>query len=375
MQKPITGQSIWLNFRTVTGKFITSIEFGGVNVSAWLRQDFQPERLFNHVIVLILAAAIALLGGFQLSGKPLKAPAYTQPGPATVTQNVQPQAEVERPLTLSGVLVNQNRGILFPSAVPYTIIPDRTVKVDAITTYSIATGDTIFDIAARYGLTPETLLWSNPDIEANPDLLTVGQQLTILPVDGVYHQVGASDTVQGIADTFKVDPQAILTYSLNQLDPENPIIVPGQWLIVPGGVKPYVAKYVSVAPAPEGALAGTGAFQWPASGNISQDYWGGHRALDISAWEGAPIYAADSGYVTAAHWDNTGYGWMIVVDHGNGFQTLYAHLQAMYVGVGNEVTQGQQIAEMGSTGNSTGPHLHFETILNGAKRNPWGFLP
>jgi len=241
----------------------------------------------------------------------------------------------------------------------------------------VQSGDTIYGIAARFGLSPETLLWANPSLEDNPDLLYLGQKLTILPVDGVYHQVAAGDTLQDIAATFQVAQETIINYPLNNLDPENPVITPGQWLVIPGGVKPYVPRYVSVsaANAPADARTGTGSFQWPTNGTITQEYWSGHRALDIGAWMGAPIYAADAGYVVAAQWDDTGYGRMIIIDHGNGFKTLYAHMEVLYVSAGDEVAKGQQIGEMGSTGNSTGPHLHFEIILNGVKRNPWGFLP
>jgi murein DD-endopeptidase MepM/ murein hydrolase activator NlpD len=211
----------------------------------------------------------------------------------------------------------------------------------------------------------------------NPDLLRVGQELFILPVDGVYHQVGGDDTIDGIASTYKVEPQAIINYELNELDPENPIIQPGQWLVVPGGTKPYVPRTVTAysGDVPEGAAQGSGIFGWPTSGTITQGYWGAHPGLDIGGWLGAPIAAADSGHVVAAGWDDTGYGYFVVIDHGNGFQTLYAHLQAYYVDTGVDVGKGEVIAEMGSTGNSTGPHLHFEIRQGTVQRNPYGFLP
>ena len=108
---------------------------------------------------------------------------------------------------------------------------------------------------------------------------------------------------------------------------------------------------------------------------ITQGYWGGHQAIDVAAWAGAPVTAADSGHVVYAGWDDTGYGYTVVIDHGNGFQSLYAHFQAYYVEVGDNVAKGQQLGEMGSTGNSTGPHLHFEIRQGTIQRNPVGFLP
>jgi hypothetical protein len=220
-------------------------------------------------------------------------------------------------------------------------------------------------------------MWSNPNLEDNPDLLQVGQELTILPVDGVYHQVGGSDTIEGIASTYKTDPALVINFLPNNLDPDNPVITPGQWLVVPGGSKPFVPRVVTTysGPIPEGATGGSGALIWPASGNVYQGFWGGHPALDIAAWLGAPVLAADSGYVIVAGWDNSGYGYHVVVDHGNGYQTLYAHLQAYYVDAGENVTKGQQIGEMGTSGHSTGPHLHFEIRQGTVQRNPNGFLP
>lgn len=364
MQKTATDNSIKIAAPTLTLP----------KASQYRISRLQLDRVINHLVLLALLCSVVIFGGVHLKRQQLQAPDYSAPQPDSAPVAV---SEIDSPLILPGVLDNRQNGILLAAAVPHTIIPDRTVVVEEIRTYNVDYGDTIFGIALKFGLTPETLLWANPNIENNPDLLQIGQEVTILPVDGVYHQVGASDTLETIATAFKVSSDAIINYHLNNLDAENPVILPGQWLIVPGGQKPYVAKYVSsvAVNAPDGALGGTGTFIWPASGKITQEYWGGHQALDIGAWTGAPVFAADSGYIAAAQWDDTGYGRMIIIDHGNGFKTLYAHLQVMYVSVGDEVTQGQQIAEMGSTGNSTGPHLHFEALLNGVKRNPWGFLP
>jgi murein DD-endopeptidase MepM/ murein hydrolase activator NlpD len=265
---------------------------------------------------------------------------------------------------------------LVRAAVPHTIIPERP-RVE-IGQYVVQSGDTIFGIAAQFGLAPETIMWANGRfVEDNPDLLRVGQELVILPVDGVYHQAGGDDTLETIAAAFKVEPTTIINFPLNELDPNDPKIVSGQWLVVPGGTKPYIPRTVVAysGPIPEDASKGTGIFGWPAAGQITQGYWDRHRALDVGAWNGAPVVAADSGYVVAAGWDDSGYGRMVVIDHGNGFQTVYAHLQVYYVEVGDSVAKGEQIAEVGSTGNSSGPHLHFEMRHQSVQRNPFGFLP
>jgi murein DD-endopeptidase MepM/ murein hydrolase activator NlpD len=111
---------------------------------------------------------------------------------------------------------------------------------------------------------------------------------------------------------------------------------------------------------PVGALTGTGEFVWPAEGRITQRSWHCHHAVDVANSEGTPIYAADSGYVVVAGWRKGGYGYTVIINHGNGFQTLYAHLSAIGVSVGESVTKGQRVGLMGNTGHSTGSHLHFE---------------
>jgi len=277
---------------------------------------------------------------------------------------------------VSTSFLNNDGEILVRAAVPHTIIPERP-RVE-LSHYVVQTGDTIFGIAAQFGLAPETIMWANGRfVEDNPDLLRVGQELVILPVDGVYHQVGGDDTLDTIAAAYKVEPAAIIDYPLNNLDANTTQITAGQWLVVPGGTKPYIPRTVVAysGPIPEDASKGTGIFGWPAAGQITQGYWDRHRALDVGAWKGAPVLAADSGYVVAAGWDDSGYGRIVIIDHGNGFQTLYAHMQVYFVEVGDSVAKGEQIGEVGSTGNSSGPHLHFEIHQTSVQRNPFGFLP
>jgi murein DD-endopeptidase MepM/ murein hydrolase activator NlpD len=247
---------------------------------------------------------------------------------------------------------------------------------DEIITYVARSGDTVWDIAERFGISPETILWANDKLEDKPDLLAIGQELIILPVSGVYHTVELGETLESIAQKLKVDLSAITDYALNQLSPPYELQA-GQKLIVPGGQKPYIPRVVHAyqGPIPENAALGTGSFGWPVSGRITQKYWDRHQAIDIGTAKGNPIYAADSGFVTYAGWSDVGYGYMLIIDHRNGFQTLYAHLSWYYPEVGQSVAKGELIAKVGSTGRSTGPHLHFEIIQNGVKRNPLGFLP
>lgn len=339
------------------------------------------EALFSrasaHLTLLLLIALALAVASMQIQWgrisalRPLTPQTDVAAAPAAPTVD----EETGAPLTLPTQLNDFLDDVLVSAAVPHTIIPERARE--EISTYVVQSGDTIYGIAGKFGLDPETIMWSNPELENAPDLLSVGQELTILPVNGVYHQVGEGDTIQTIADTFKADPAAIISYPLNQLDPDNPTISVGQWVVVPGGSKPFIPRAVVAytGDIPEGSNKGTGAFAWPASGTIYQGYFPWHPAIDIAAYIGAPVLAADSGYVIAAGWSDVGYGYHIVIDHSNGYQTLYAHLNAIYVNAGENVALGQQIGEMGNTGNATGPHLHFEVRQSTVQRNPIGFLP
>ncbi|MBN1873974.1 MAG: M23 family metallopeptidase [Anaerolineae bacterium] len=258
-------------------------------------------------------------------------------------------------------------------AQPHTVIPERP-RLE-ILTYVVQPGDTAESIAEIFGILPTTLMWSNPEIEKAPDLLRVGQVLTILPIDGVYHTVEAGDTLESLAETYNVSVESIIACSFNTIA-ENGDLVVEQKLIVPGGTKPYTTREVTTY---EGTtpvdVAGSGYFRWPASGVLTQGYWYGHRAIDIGSDVGTAIFAADDGYVSFAGWTDIGYGYLVVVDHANGYKTYYAHLSNIFVFEGAEVQAGEVIAAMGSTGNSTGPHLHFEIRYDGYPTNPLIYLP
>lgn len=257
---------------------------------------------------------------------------------------------------------------------PHTIIPVR--PREGVITYTVQAGDTIQAIAAAFRLEPTTLMWSNPEVEDAPDLLRVGQVIAILPVDGAYHTVLAGETLRSIAGKYDVSPEAISQSQYNNLEPPEYRIAEGMRLIIPGGVKPYVPKVVTAygGPVPHGAQ-GSGQFQWPVLGYLTQLYWYGHRAIDIGAPTGSALHAADSGFVSFAGWTDVGYGYLVVIDHQNGYQTYYAHMSNIYVYEGQAVERGQVIGAVGSTGYSTGPHLHFEVRYNGVQQNPRAYLP
>ncbi len=268
-------------------------------------------------------------------------------------------------------------------AIPDTEVPARS-RSD-VTYYEVLQGESVFTIADKFGLEPETILWGNYEtLQDNPRFLAVGQVLTILPTNGIYYKYSTGESLSSIAKNFGVTVEDIIEYPGNNLDPyetnpEDPAIADGTWLIVPGGTRelqdwgppaisrsnPAVAKYYGAGYCGEiySGPVGDGYFIWPAVSTLISGYHyspGIHEAIDIGGVEGSPIYASDSGVVVYSGWSDYGYGNLVVVDHGNGWQTAYAHM--LYTGVvcGQGVYRGDTIGALGNTGNSTGPHLHFE---------------
>jgi murein DD-endopeptidase MepM/ murein hydrolase activator NlpD len=290
------------------------------------------------------------------------------------------------PLALPPDPIPDEPVVLIQAPVPITTQPKR-VRRDVVK-YTVRSGDTVSDIADEFQISADSLLWANAKLEDNPDMLSVSQVLNIPPVSGVLVMVQNGDSVKALADKYKSKKtpadalvQNIVNFEFNQErhDLKNPdyALNVGQYLMIPDGYKPYVPRvvYAYSGPIPATAARGTGNFGWPVSGRITQKFWSRHPGIDIGAPTGTPVYAADSGYVVQAGWSNVGYGFMILVNHGNGYLTRYAHLSAMIAEVGDSVKKGQMIGRVGNTGNSTGPHLHFEIIRGANHRNPFGLLP
>lgn len=264
----------------------------------------------------------------------------------------------------------------------------RQYRSGEIITHVVQDGETLSSIAERYGLQVTTIIWEN-DINEKANLKP-GQELRILPVDGIRHKVARGETIYTIAKKYGLEDEAeaqkIVNYPFNEfLNDETFELATGQFIVIPDGIEvaaPVAQRQIAqgsrtgatITP-DAGAVTATGSFVWPASGRITQGYRFYHKALDIANRSAGPILAADSGTVVVAGWvDNSGYGNRVMVDHGNGMVTLYAHLSVVQVKVGQRVNRGDILGQMGSTGRSTGIHLHFEVRTGGVQQNPSNYL-
>jgi murein DD-endopeptidase MepM/ murein hydrolase activator NlpD len=263
------------------------------------------------------------------------------------------------------------------------------------TTYTVQTGDTAAAIAAAYGIQTETLLWNNPDLSADPDAIYIGQQLLIPSRDGILYTVKLGDTLTDVADLYAVQVENIVGFISNEIGSADSVSE-GALLLLPGAVPPPPPEatpeiFAAEAPTPSdagtivapGALASVSGFIWPVYGPISE-YYGAprgagtyHQGLDIDQTfnYGGPIAAAAPGQVVLATSDGYGYGSYVIIRHDNGYETLYAHMSAIYVTQGQYVSQGEAIGAIGCTGYCTGPHLHFEVRVGGATVDPLAYLP
>ncbi|MCL4363992.1 peptidoglycan DD-metalloendopeptidase family protein [Patescibacteria group bacterium] len=241
-----------------------------------------------------------------------------------------------------------------------------------IENYTVHGGDTLAGIAKRFNISVDTIKWAN---DLKSETIKPGQSLKIPPITGIVHTVQPGETVYSIAKKYRVDAQNIVNYIWNDFaDPDTFALTPGQILYVPDGV-------IETAPAPTRLFAqvisgvkGNSNFIWPTTGVITQYPVWYHMALDIANPSMPAIIAADTGTVIYAGWNSTGYGNMVMIDHGNGYRTLYGHMSQILVSIGQAVSQGQQIGVMGSTGRSTGTHLHFEIRAGETLLNPLNFL-
>ncbi len=363
------------------------------------------SRYITHLIILLITVAAVLLATTQLPGL-----AGDQRQAQDEAARINPNQPGVLPIPQRGNgIANSNEDAIVRNFAPMTEAGQAGdnagsgASARGLIYYSVRPGDTLFGIAAAFGLTPETVLWSNyKALKDNPDLLSIGMELVIPPSNGLVVEVEAGDTIEGIARRFQVSPESIVEQPVNKLNSVNQLLQVGQELFVPGGQREtviwQVPKPVEVSRNPVTGVSvyrvgrcgevaipplGTGQFIYPTNRRYLSGYnfssW--HPGLDFAGRLGEPIYAVDSGTVIYAGYSlnaagvPVGYGQYVVLDHGNGYQTLYAHASQLYVGCGQQVLQGTVIAAIGSVGRSTGPHLHFEIRAGSRAINPWSVLP
>jgi len=342
--------------------------------------------------ILLLGAVIWLLKMY-----------YTQSTEAVNTVNAAAAAPTMAVSEMSDpILVNEETlGGIPRLAQVHTTIPSRPRQ--EVTKYTVVEGDTVFGIAEKFGLQPYTILWGNYFVLLDdPHALKAGQELNILPEDGTYHEWQPGEGLNAISSFYGVTPEDIINHPANNLDPAtigdlaNPNIAPGTWLVVPGGHREFISWSAPLGVTREnpasarvlgpgacdavsGGAVGYGTFIWPSNNHLlsgfdyapSANHWG----IDLAGNTGEGVYATDAGVVVYAGWNNYGYGNMIMVDHGNNFQSLYAHLSGINVLCGQSVGQGDVIGAIGNTGRSSGSHLHFEIRAISSWVNPWDVLP
>jgi murein DD-endopeptidase MepM/ murein hydrolase activator NlpD len=337
-------------------------------------------------VLALAAVGAAVYVAWRLPDIPL--PVAGNPLPAS-TEKTEPAAVVSLP----DLTIPQAAGSLSRVVDLDTIIPKRSDP--KVVKYTVDRGDSVFGIAEFYEIDPETVLWANYDLlNDNPDFLEPGMELNIPPINGVYYTWEEGDTLEDVAARFESSVEEITLFPGNKLDLIEPEINPGDLVMVPGGKREFRQWIVPTIPRGAAGVSkslygpgacdggytgayGSGAFIYPTfnhtlSGN---DYWSGHLGIDLAAGAGDQIRAADSGVVVFSGWATGGYGYMVMIDHGNGYQTLYAHLNQTIAGCGQSVGQGGVIGLAGSTGNSTGVHLHFEVRYQGGFISPWFVLP
>jgi murein DD-endopeptidase MepM/ murein hydrolase activator NlpD len=329
--------------------FIKVEERKGIVVNALYRQRGKLSQRLTHTGM----GALAVLGV-------MIAPIISQEFPGT---SVNPWQVTSAPAVLSASTQDPGLDTEISSKVR-----------DNIINYTVLDGDTVSSIADKFGVSADSIRWQN---SLSGDKIKVGQTIEILPVTGIAHKVQKGDTVYSIAKKYDAEAQAIVNFPFNTFaNDETFELAIGQTVIVPDGVMPKAAvtpRIRQITPS-AGTVVASGQFVWPTQGTISQRYSWYHPGIDIANNAGPTVVAADSGRVEYAGWDGSGYGNMVLIDHGNGFKTRYGHLSQVMVVSGQTVARGNAVGKMGSTGRSTGIHLHFEIYKGGTRPNPLLYL-
>ncbi len=266
------------------------------------------------------------------------------------------------------------------------IIPKREVALTSLPeerkrnepfTYTIQQGDSLYSIGNQFKVSVDALKYINGLTDSS--VLSVGKEITIPPVSGLIHKVKSGDTLNSIALKYDVASQAIADF--NYILDTGRLVVNTE-LVIPGGKIPEAPAPVIYIPKSsygqdDQASPNKDFCVWPTTvRTISQYYTWYHNGVDIAARSKSgmpPILACSSGTVIRAGWDPFGLGLNVIIDHGNGFETVYGHMSRLDVSFGDSVKKSEQIGIMGSTGRSTGPHVHFMVKYNGVAQNPLSY--
>lgn len=314
------------------------------------------ERLGRTVGLLVLVATLsaASAGNVMVSPQASPVPASV----ASTTEAEPPTTEAAPPTPATGPV--DAGGV--------------TTELPFIVTHVVAQGETVSRIALRYGVSTSTVTGSSG--VRNPDRIYPGQTMAFPSVDGVIYRVRSGDSLSSVATLHQVTVEAIAGAN-NISDPKS--LQTGQLLVVPGGrVRTAVTAAAGTSSSKSTAAAASGGtLAWPVLGSVSSRFgprWGHmHSGIDIAAAYETTIHAAAAGKVIFVGWYGQ-YGRCVILDHGGGLTTLYGHASSILVHTGDHVQRGDAIAEVGSSGNSTGPHLHFEVRVVGEPRNPLNYL-
>lgn len=331
----------------------------------------QPQALFQSAVLNakpVLPAGLAQQGGASISASDVNAGSNVQASTALLPNSTPPPVSSSSP-------------------------PCDPTQSNLYCVYTVAVGDTLSTIAQKFSLKGneditawEFLVFSNkPDIISEDDLLQIGQKIRVPVISGVVHTVLSAQTLGNIANRYDVKSEDIIAVAANNIQDSNSLKI-GQEILIPSPHRfsapaPASSGPSSLPAAPDtsGAPRSRSGFIWPASGNISSYFTAGHPLgidIDFFGNPNQPVVAVAAGTVTFAGGNACcSYGYYVVVDHGNGVQTLYAHFSKYVVSIGERVAQGEVVGYGGRTGYATGNHLHFEVHVNGNVVNPLSYLP
>jgi murein DD-endopeptidase MepM/ murein hydrolase activator NlpD len=363
----LTTTLVFVNFtaKTKAGQLSTSVH--RTVLADLVRGEFENYESDEQLIVETFDSE-AFISDIQQSY-------LDETGSAKIKLGINQDIEEDEEITNAQILSARNGQVLDNGSEDEIVVKKRT----EIETHVVEKGDTISTIAQNFGISVSTILWEN-NLNAY-SVIRPGDKLKILPFNGVKHQIASGENLGYIANKYDVDIEKIT--SSNNIT-ANSTLKLGQVLMIPDGKKVYVAAaktkvraydaIKSIVKAPNAKPVVGNKMQWPTVGHrITQYYNWRHHGLDIANKTGTPLYAADSGTVEVSGWGR-GYGYQVLIDHGGGKKTRYAHASKLFVEKGDTVAKGETIAAMGSTGWSTGPHIHFEVIINGTKYNPLNYI-